>query len=644
MNKKSAIQVVFGWFLALMIVLGVGSAMQTTKVSAEGNDTQKVTLHKYAFETAPSPDLILNDGSDQSSIATENGGKPLQGIEFTAYDVTQLYTDFRQAGKSVDETFAELGQKQVSDLGEKTTSFAATDNNGLTSANLPVTSTVKLNDGTKKEENAVYVIVENHDNGDVAAAANLVISLPFYEEDGTTPLSEVNLFPKNTLNLTDFNFVKEGVKEDESIAPLANAKFVLKDQDGNYLNKELANNVLPAFDVATATDANAAVFTSDADGKVSTKELFSQGLALLNGTYTFEEIGSDGKAIPADGTTVDDYHASSHAANAITFTVENGQITKTSSFDKNEEPSSEAKVYNYQVPSPQKEANDTDVDDNQAFSFTVKQLIPDDIDTYTEFALVDTPDAQLEMLSDDELSTIAASIVSEKGEEIATLDTKATAENPGFGFDFTSNVSDMAAIKANAGNYITFTYKMKLKPGTKPEVDVNNEIDFDNNHHTNHDNETVDTYGKKFVKKDAYDDSKTLAGAEFLVLNEKKDEYRTINDTWAKYDGTSVPEDAKILTSDENGAFEVIGLATGNYNLKEVKAPADYQLPAQPYTEFKVTETSYSDAQQVLTVVNTQKGILPHTGGIGIFAYVLGGLAIIGIAVFYFKKRDHLNA
>jgi hypothetical protein len=45
-----------------------------------------------------------------------------------------------------------------------------------------------------------------------------------------------------------------------------------------------------------------------------------------------------------------------------------------------------------QVPSPKKEANDTDVDDNQAFSFTVKQLIPDDIDTYTEFELVDTPD------------------------------------------------------------------------------------------------------------------------------------------------------------------------------------------------------------------------------------------------------------
>jgi LPXTG-motif cell wall-anchored protein len=105
-----------------------------------------------------------------------------------------------------------------------------------------------------------------------------------------------------------------------------------------------------------------------------------------------------------------------------------------------------------------------------------------------------------------------------------------------------------------------------------------------------------------------------------------------------------IPEDAKILTSDVDGAFEVIGLATGNYNLKEIKAPADYQLPAQPYTEFKVTETSYSDAQQVLTVVNTQKGILPHTGGIGIFAYVLGGLAIIGIAVFYFKKRNHLNA
>jgi hypothetical protein len=295
MKKKTAIQRAFGWFLALILVLGVGSTMRTTKVSAEGKDTQKVTLHKYAFETAPSPDLILNDGSDQSSIAAENGGKPLQGIEFTAYDVTQLYTDLRQAGKSVDDAFAELGQKQVSDLGEKTTSFAATDNNGLTSANLPVTSTVKLSDGTNKEENAVYVIVENHDNGDVAAAANLVISLPFYEEDGTTRLDEVNLYPKNTLNLTDLDFVKEGVKEDDSISALANAKFVLKDQNGKYLNKELANNVLPAFDVTKAADANAAVFTSGEDGKVSTKELFSQGLALPNGTYTFEEIGSDGQ-------------------------------------------------------------------------------------------------------------------------------------------------------------------------------------------------------------------------------------------------------------------------------------------------------------------------------------------------------------
>jgi fimbrial isopeptide formation D2 family protein/LPXTG-motif cell wall-anchored protein len=642
MTKKTAIWQLFNWFLVLTIILSTGSAMKV--FAEETTDTQKVTIHKYAFETSPSADLIVNDGSNQSSIAAENGGKPLQGIKFTAYDVTQQYFDLRQAGKTVDQAFAELEKKSESELGNKATSFLATDSNGMSSANLKVTSVVELNDETKKEENAVYVIVENHTSGDVTVAANLVVALPFYQKDNKTRLDEVNLYPKNTLNLVNLGFTKEGVKEDNSTAPLAGAKFVLKDSQGNYLNKTLANNVLPAFNITSATNKNAAVFTSDEDGEISTTESFSQGLALTDGTYTFEEIGGDGKEIPADGATVDGYHASSHAQNAITFTVNNGQIKATSSFDKNENPSDQLKVYNYQVPSPKKEVNDADVDDNQAFKFTVKQLIPEDINTYTEFELVDVPDAQLEMLSADELATITASVITPDGQKITTLDTAAKAAAPGFSFNFTTNESDMAVIKENAGNYITFTYQMKLKTGTEPEVDVNNEINFNNNHKTKHTTVTVDTYGKKFVKTDAYDNNKKLSDAQFLVLNEKKDEYRTKEDTWATYDGTSIPDDAMILTSNDNGVFEVTGLATGMYNLKEIQAPADYQLPAQPYTEFKVTETSYTDARQVLTVVNTQKGMLPHTGGMGILAYVLGGIAIIAVAAFYFKKRKELNA
>ena len=633
--------------LPFMATIG-GSATAFTATK----DTQIVTLHKYAFDTTSQalPD-IENDGTDKAAdITKNNNAKPLQGIRFTAYDVTENYVTSRKKGADNETTFKVLKDLKATDLtSNQSYDFAATDNSGVTSQELPVTSTVN-----GKEENAVYVIMEAASKGDVQVASNMVISLPFYEKDGTTPMSNVNLYPKNTLNLVNLDFTKYGVTGDNKVNPLAGANFVLKNAEGQYLNKTLANGVLPTFgDQVDNTDV--AKFTSDKAGKVSTEQLFSQGLALSDGDYTYEELSDNAtgttvgneKDLTVDDTTHHVYHIGSEAKKTITFTVNAGKITNVRSFDKSEAASTEKAVYNYEVPAPKKNVektvNDNGIDINAPIQYTVTENIPLDIATYTQFALTDTPDKALEI---DTANTITATVTASDG-KTTTVTPKFVKNTDGFTLDFFAVADAKAAVQASPGGSVTFKYSAKVKQGVSPEADINNEISFANNHTPigNKTTKKIHTYGAQFVKQDAYDSSKTLAGAEFMVLNEDKTKYRTSDDNWKTYTEGTTPTDAAILKSDKTGKFAVTGLQVGTYNLKETKAPTDYQLPAKPYTDFKVTPTSFSKTTELKTIVNTQKGVLPHTGGIGIILFILVGIAIIGMTIVYFKKRQQqLNA
>lgn len=127
---------------------------------------------------------------------------------------------------------------------------------------------------------------------------------------------------------------------------------------------------------------------------------------------------------------------------------------------------------------------------------------------------------------------------------------------------------------------------------------------------------------------------KPLAGAEFKVTDKAGNKYQ--------------------VTDEGEGIFKVTGLAPGEYTIEETKAPEGYvkldealkfTISADGKVEggsFELTNTGNNTLE--ITVKNHAAGILPKTGGNGIYIYLLIGASLmlltgISIAAFRNKRR-----
>lgn len=119
--------------------------------------------------------------------------------------------------------------------------------------------------------------------------------------------------------------------------------------------------------------------------------------------------------------------------------------------------------------------------------------------------------------------------------------------------------------------------------------------------------------------------------------------------TWGEKDD----KDVVILTSNEQGQFEITGLAYGTYYLKEKTAPKDYAL-REDFIEFVVKEGSYGkDSGDIDYVkksendpkendalcVTNKKVTIPQTGGIGTVIFTVVGVMLMVGAAFALKRR-----
>ncbi|MGX7132209.1 pilin N-terminal domain-containing protein [Enterococcus songbeiensis] len=164
-----------------------------------------------------------------------------------------------------------------------------------------------------------------------------------------------------------------------------------------------------------------------------------------------------------------------------------------------------------------------------------------------------------------------------------------------------------------------------------------------------------------FTKVDVNNTGKKLPGADFLVIKDKastdkvhlmkksetsllegeypyawSDEVSNLNEeeqkNWSDY----------VVTSDEKGNIAVKSLKVGSYFLQEIKAPDGYVLPSgeAAFTNFTITPVPDEEQVKVIPeIANQPKGILPSTGGMGIIAFVVAGIVLVGGAVIYFNKR-----
>lgn len=253
-----------------------------------------------------------------------------------------------------------------------------------------------------------------------------------------------------------------------------------------------------------------------------------------------------------------------------------------------------------------------------------------DSNAVTSYKINDKPSAGLALVA----GTVKV------GSLVKDTDYTITEHDGGFTVDLKL---DSAAVKALAGQKLQLAYNMTLTATVDPDALQSNKASVQINNDTEQQitpPTPVGTGGYKFTKKDAQT-GKVLQNAKFVVTNKDQSKFATFttntkgDNVFTKWVDTK--DAATKVVSDDNGSIRVIGLLNGDYVLNETDTPsANYVLLKDGTITFTVEHGKYGKSN--LEVKNTPKGLLPSTGGAGIYAFIIIGAAMMIGAYIWFKK------
>lgn len=180
--------------------------------SAAEPSTVDVTLHKKKMDEFPTGGIKntgeLMEGDDQF-------GKydPLPGVEFKVYDVTtDFYRELNATGNETDPVY----EANVKELME---TFSLSKVNSPVVLDTQVTNDeglAKFADLPDRDENGtykVYLFVETDNPANTEFGQPVILMLPLYKADKTTPITDIHLYPKNQVD----NKPTKEVVDDEGI-------------------------------------------------------------------------------------------------------------------------------------------------------------------------------------------------------------------------------------------------------------------------------------------------------------------------------------------------------------------------------------------------------------------------------------------
>ena len=464
---------------------------------------------------------------------------------------------------------------------------------------------------------------------------------------------------------------------------------------GKYGTCTTAANVAEALGTKNATAADAAAFADIAAQHLTATVAGTATAPNDDGNYIIQGLPAgyylvkdqDG-SLEGDADTATDYivqvlgNVAMDPKDSDIPTLEK-KVAERSKYQKNE---GYGMYYN--------DVADWNIGDSVPFKLIAS--IPNNIESYDEYKFVfhDTLSNAFTLERDSIKVFVAegtAANVEQFTPQVANLYQVAVE-----GQSFTLTIPDINQLDAhgNPANYVIITYSATLNQNAEIGLDGNENtayLEFSNDPNgdglgrTAEDTVIVFTYELAGTKVDG-ETQAALKNAQFVLLNRAKTEAAMVVDGkvkgWVKVDteaaagDVQMPEtyeewvtlnqqhDGLILTSDENGLFNIAGLDDGTYYLREIQAPNGYNLLEDDVKLVITADTANgqdwnsgiaTDALTGLTIAvndgelqpgNTDTGIvnvtvennggatLPETGGMGTtLFYIIGGLLVVGAGI-----------
>lgn len=585
----------------------------------------KLTIHKYETLTAPTTTAPTDDGEP----STVPGGKPLNGVTFTLYQVEGI--DWLKKYYQGDSTEP---VPKVEDYYK---------DGALVDSTTPVAKTVETGtagDGTAVADNlalGLYLVVETKKPDAVKQAAEpFLVSIPMTSVDTTNWLYDVTVNPKNVTKYGAATLKKVGYTGSTKDSTLMNGyTFKLYKWDGTKWNEitKKPKNGQDNMGAELGTLTTAADGTISVDGLtqgvyafVETEVPRTQGYILDAETAYVFKLNADGAMLKATDTDVANTSFDSKTKTLNYDCVKSATTTTGTTTNLeviNYKPDLKKTVKTRKDDGSTATSTDYAIGDTVPFVLTIK--IPENIDKLKTFTVTDSVKTAQLAYNNDVAVTGTAKVAAGVPPLTATdytITNTSDASNSSFTIDFKPTSLTAPAINNYAGGTITITYTAKLLDGAAvvdgiatDTVNKNSaELKYSNkttvtgvpgteDPYTIHEEAAVYTFKAGIHKTDGTDplegvkfdlykkfdaatdkedstDGVMYKGAKVLFLADDEANHLGLNDAshttdkWYK-----VPTD---LTTNGDGKVVANGLPKGTYKFVETQTKEGYNLLSKP--------------------------------------------------------------